>query len=180
LLFLHGRGRSKEDWKEYFSTLERKAVAKHPEGSGISYFALDLPGFGGSQLPGDVRGVREYSEFVLQFLAKLNVSQPVEIVAHSFGGRVAFYLAAKYPERVRRLWLMAPGGVEKGTSKVKKWMFSVGTTLLPQQVQHYVKRRMGSVDYKNAGKLAPIFKKVVNEDLRALFLQIFQPVQLYW
>jgi hypothetical protein len=34
LLFLHGRGRDKEDWKSYFSTLEKNQ---------ISFFAVDFP-----------------------------------------------------------------------------------------------------------------------------------------
>ena len=34
IVFLHGRGRSKEDWKSYFPHLEK---------NGISYIALDFP-----------------------------------------------------------------------------------------------------------------------------------------
>lgn len=145
----------------------------------ISFLALDFPGFGGSELPKEIRGVQEYSAFVLQALDKLDIRQPVEIVAHSFGGRIAFYLAANFPEKVKKLRLIAPGGVEKEISKTKKWMFSIGKTLLPQKAQQQLKHRISSSDYQNAGKLEPIFKKVVNEDLRMLFPQITQPVRLY-
>jgi pimeloyl-ACP methyl ester carboxylesterase len=124
--------------------------------------------------------VKEYSEFVLRFLEKLHVTEPIEIVAHSFGGRIAFYLAAKYPEKVSKLWLMAPGGVERPVSKTKKLMLKLGKNILPQRMQQYLKNRISSVDYQNAGKLLPIFQKVVSEDIRELFPQISQLVYLYW
>ena len=179
LLFLHGRGRNKEDWKVYCSAIEEKAITKHPDFSEISYLTLDLPWFWKSDTPKEVRGVKEYSEFILQFLKKLNITQPIEIIAHSFGGRIAFFLAANYPEKIKKLYLIAPAGVEKNPPKTKQRMYNLGKSLLPQQAQHYLKNRMSSVDYKNAGKLQPIFKKVVNEDLRELLPQIFQPVHLY-
>jgi pimeloyl-ACP methyl ester carboxylesterase len=74
--------------------------------------------------------VKEYAEFVLHLLDKLEIMGKVEIIAHSFGGRIAFYLAAKYPERVEKLFLAAPGGVENLPSATKKSLFNIGKKVL--------------------------------------------------
>jgi hypothetical protein len=81
---------------------------------------------------------------------------------------------------VSKLWLIAPGGIERGTHSTKKLLFTIGKILLPKTLQHHLKKRIGSVDYQKAGKLQSIFKKVVNEDLREFSVQVFQPLSLYW
>jgi pimeloyl-ACP methyl ester carboxylesterase len=110
----------------------------------------------------------------------LSIKKPIEVVAHSFGGRIAFYVAVHASESIKKLFLIAPGGVEQQPSKIKKGIFTLGKHLLPEKAQQYLKKHLSSVDYQQAGKLTNMFKKVVNEDLRALFFQISQPISLYW
>lgn len=109
----------------------------------------------------------------------MNITSAVEIIAQSMGGRMAFYLTAYHPKRVKKLWLIAPAGVEKTISPIKKFFFRIGKKILPQCIQRYVSKHIHSVDYQNAGKLQSIFKKIVSQDLRDLFPQITQPVTLY-
>lgn len=44
-------------------------------------------------------------------LRELGVTGPIDVVGHSFGGMIAAELAAHFPERVRRLALVAPYGL---------------------------------------------------------------------
>ena len=49
--------------------------------------------------------------FYDDLLRELGVSGPIDVVGHSFGGMIAAELAAHFPERVRRLALVAPYGL---------------------------------------------------------------------
>jgi pimeloyl-ACP methyl ester carboxylesterase len=70
--------------------------------------ALDLPGFGSSDLPLRPR-ISAYAEDVLAALAELGVERFV-LVGHSLGGAVATAVAERAPERTAALVLLAPAG----------------------------------------------------------------------
>ncbi|HEX5924741.1 MAG TPA: alpha/beta fold hydrolase [Baekduia sp.] len=70
--------------------------------------ALDLPGFGGSDLPTRPR-ISAYAEVVTWALGELDVSEVV-LVGHSLGGAVATAVAERAPERIGSLVLLAPAG----------------------------------------------------------------------
>lgn len=67
-------------------------------------FALNFPGHGGEPTDGSFL-MERFSEFVLDFLEKENLSQ-ADIFGYSMGGYVALYLAWKNPERVRRIFTL--------------------------------------------------------------------------
>ena len=62
----------------------------------FSYASLDLPGFGHSPEPTSGIGSREYAERCRDAVVELT-TEPAVLVGHSFGGRVAVCLAARYP-----------------------------------------------------------------------------------
>ena len=67
-------------------------------------FALNFPGHGG--LPtNEPFSMARFSGFVLDFLEKENLAA-VDVFGYSMGGYVALYLAAKHPERVRRIFTL--------------------------------------------------------------------------
>lgn len=174
LLFLHGWWRSKQDWDLYLPEIENR---------NISYIAVDFPGFWSSQTPREIWGVKEYSESIDSFLKKLHISSPIKIIAHSFWGRIAFYLAAQYPEIYTKLVLIAPGWVEKILSNQKKYFLNSAKKLfsLPgmKNIKNFLTQKIWSADYKNAWAMKDIFVKVVNEDLSDIFPYIKVPVQIH-
>ncbi len=70
---------------------------------GLPAIAPDLPGFGASPVPGEVIGADAYADIVAEILGSFD--RPPVLVGHSFGGRVAVCLAARYPEMVGPLVL---------------------------------------------------------------------------
>jgi pimeloyl-ACP methyl ester carboxylesterase len=151
---------------------------------------LDLPGFGWSQAPPAVWGIAEYATHVRGCLEGLGIGRAA-LVGHSFGGRLAIRLAATEPARVARLGLVASAGIRPprtlglrarvGMTKLLR--FLAGLPGLGPAIEPFRERwvaRVGSRDYRAAGRLRPILVKVVGEDLRDLLPRIAAPTLLLW
>jgi pimeloyl-ACP methyl ester carboxylesterase len=74
---------------------------------------LDLPGHGQSARPDLGYELGWYARVVAAWLARLDLQQ-IDVVGHSFGGGVAQMLLLECPARIRRLVLVAAGGLGKG------------------------------------------------------------------
>ena len=72
-------------------------------------YAVDFPGHGNSPEPPAPWSVTEYMELIWAFIRRMDISG-CDIIAHSFGGRVALLLAAEHPEAVRRMVLTGCAG----------------------------------------------------------------------
>lgn len=152
LLFLHGYNSSKESFFYQFQGI-----------SGYDLLAPDLAGFGRSELAAPY-GVGDYVEWVKTFLDKLELSS-VNIVAHSFGARVAIKLAANFPDRVKKLVIVGGAGLKKQSAKNSKKIKRYRQ--IKKFFPKFAERHFGSSDYRS---LSPMkkesFKKIINEDLR--------------
>jgi pimeloyl-ACP methyl ester carboxylesterase len=151
---------------------------------------IDLPGFGWSQAPPAVWGTAEYAGQVLAILESLGIGRAA-VLGHSFGGRVAIVLAATQPSRVARLTLVASAGIRPrrtlrvrarlATSRLLRGLAAVpGLTRVVEPLRAAWSERVGSRDYRAAGRLRPILVKVVNEDLRPLLPRIATPTLILW
>jgi abhydrolase domain-containing protein 6 len=73
--------------------------------------APDLPGFGETQLEEGVSfRVEDTAEHVLAWLDSLGI-RDFYLGGNSMGGYISVALARRVPDRVRALWLLAPGGL---------------------------------------------------------------------
>lgn len=181
LLLLHGWGAS----RKLFEQLVAHA------GNGHRVIAPDLPGFGDTPPPERPFCVDDYVDWVVSLMDSRSVAA-CDIVAHSFGGRVAIKLAAQYPERVRRLLLTDAAGVRPSRSlryharvagfRTARWLAQAGVlpAALARRMQQ-VTASAGSPDYQRAtGVMRDTFVRVVNEDLRTFLPGISHPVLLVW
>ena len=90
--------------------------------------AIDFPGHGKngrSAPPPKPWGVPDYMEMTAEVIRRLKLA-PCDIVAHSFGARVAILLAATYPELVGRMILTGAAGIKKpktGGATVKQRVY---------------------------------------------------------
>jgi pimeloyl-ACP methyl ester carboxylesterase len=95
LVLLHGLLDDSEGWTSLAMDTQRPC------------FAIDLPGFGGSELPLRPR-ISAYAEDVAAGLKRLGISE-CTLVGHSLGGAVGTAVAERY-EGVHSLVLLAPAG----------------------------------------------------------------------
>jgi pimeloyl-ACP methyl ester carboxylesterase len=96
-VYLHGLSGSATNWTDLAGQL-----APHAPG-----LALDLPGFGRSRPPASgLYTPAAHADAVLCFLAGLG--RPVHLLGNSLGGTIALTVAARRPELVRSLTLLAP------------------------------------------------------------------------
>src|SRR5439155_23717955 len=95
ILLIHGSGVSAGYWINQLCSL----------GDAFQVAAIDLPGHGKSD-PIPQASVEAYAETVGKFLKALDMD-PVLVVGHSLGGAVAMALAARRPETVPGLVLVA-------------------------------------------------------------------------
>lgn len=160
-----------------------------------STLAVDFPGHGKSGEPPQPWGVPEYAEQLWQLLEELKISR-VNIVAHSFGGRVAIYLASHHPECVEKLVITGGAGIRKPVSETQQKrqarykrynsMLSAMRSVKPiapvvEKWQNALRNRYGSPDYiKLNENMRKTFVKVISQDLHPMLKEIAAPTLLIW
>src|SRR3954451_9057942 len=102
VLFVHGLGGSWQNWLENLVQTAR---------AGYRAIAVDLPGFGHSELPAEKVSISGYGRGIEALLGELGVSGPVALVGNSMGGFVGAEVAIKFPQRVERLVLVSAAGI---------------------------------------------------------------------
>ena len=102
VLLFHGRNFPASYWQDVIAGLA---------GDGYRVIATDQIGFGKSSKPDIPANLDQFARNNLALLESLGLQQ-VDVVAHSMGGMVAVRFVRTYPERVRRLVLEAPIGLE--------------------------------------------------------------------
>jgi pimeloyl-ACP methyl ester carboxylesterase len=100
VVFVHGIAGS---WTNWIENLTR--VGRHRR-----VIALDLPGFGRSELPRDPISITNYARTVDALCQHMRLG-PVALVGNSMGGFIAADVAARFPARVERLVLAGAAGI---------------------------------------------------------------------
>jgi len=129
LVLVHGFGGDKDNWTR---------TARYLHGP-VRVIALDLPGFGESDSPPDgVYTIAEQVERLHAFVQKLGLTH-VHLGGHSMGGNVVATYAAKYPNEVGSLWLVANSGMNRAPpSELRQRIADTGkNALVPATVQEY-------------------------------------------
>src|SRR4051794_853098 len=101
VVFIHGLGGSWQNWLENLP-----AVAD----AGYRAIAVDLPGFGESEMPREKVSISGYGRWIEALLAELGVDAAA-VVGNSMGGFIGAELAIRFPQRVERLVLVSPAGI---------------------------------------------------------------------
>jgi pimeloyl-ACP methyl ester carboxylesterase len=180
IVYLHGWGTNLTWFSQLMDSLLH--IGRH--------IAIDFPGFGDSDMPSTVWGTAEYADFMCEFLKSRNVTTAY-IIGHSFGGRVAIQMASRHPDMVKGLVLIAAAGIKRNIAFKKKikvrtirFLAKTAAWLIPGrygiQIKDSLYDKIASKDYKDAGKMRPIFVKVVNEDLAPLLSDIQKPTILLY
>lgn len=98
VVFLHGWGLTDRTY-----TRSLQELATH----GLRVYAPALPGFGGTaDLPADQLSLAGFAGWVKAFADAVDITEPVTVVGHSFGGGVAIQTAHDAPDLVARMILV--------------------------------------------------------------------------
>ena len=100
LVFVHGLSGCWQNWLENIPHFARRHRV----------IAIDLPGFGESELPQEDITIPGYGRFVDAFLGEIGV-ECASIVGNSMGGFIAAEVALSHPGRVEKLALVSAAGV---------------------------------------------------------------------
>jgi len=83
--------------------------------AGLRVLVYDHYGRGFSDRPPAAYDADRFDRQLLELLASQKLSEPVDLVGYSMGGAVVTHFAARHPERVRRVGLIAPAGFSVST-----------------------------------------------------------------
>jgi len=111
VVLLHGLSSSMGFWEYQVPELAREHRV----------LAVDLPGFGASGRPDAPYTPPWYAAMVTGWMDHLGLDRAV-LVGHSMGGQIALTVALDQPERVERLVLSAPAGIETFGAGAAAWM----------------------------------------------------------
>jgi pimeloyl-ACP methyl ester carboxylesterase len=100
ILFVHGLSGQWQNWLEQLL----------PFSSDHRVVAVDLPGFGQSEMPRDKISISGYGVFVDRFMEAVGM-EAAALVGNSMGGFIGAECAIKFPHRVERLVLVSAAGI---------------------------------------------------------------------
>jgi pimeloyl-ACP methyl ester carboxylesterase len=172
ILILHGWGSCSKNWAEVKSYLENK---------GFKVYVPDLPGFGQNFPPKDVWSIADYAEWVRTYCKEKNLQQ-FFLLGHSFGGAISLKFSLKYPEKVKKLFLVAPAIIRKKSLKkeiIKKIVKPF--SFLPDAAKKIIYIKILKSDYPlKRGIMRDIFLKVIKEDQLEDCSGISVPTVIIW
>ena len=155
----------------------------------------DFPGHGESGRPPEPWGVPEYAENLIRLL-EVTEFMPCDVIAHSFGCRVATWIASERPELFRKIVFTGAAGIRpKQTEEAKKRSLQYqrlkkvaeGVSRVPlmgaaaQRMQEKLRQKYGSRDYNALDEeMRKTFVRVINLDLTDRYEKIHQSTLLIW
>lgn len=187
LLILHGWGSSSAVMMPLAEKLGRHRTC----------YLIDFPGFGNSPEPPAAWSVDDYAEATKAFTREVIAEKPIDLLAHSYGGRVSLKLLTEATAHsIDKVIFTGAAGlrpkrklsyyVRKYTAKTLKLPF----LLLPGRAREKGLKRLrdttlwkklGSSDYQQlSGVMRETFVKSVSEYLDPLLPKIEHEVLLIW
>jgi pimeloyl-ACP methyl ester carboxylesterase len=125
IVLLHGLNDSYLTWSRVAPTLATDRRVLMP----------DLPGYGLSERPDASYELAWHAKMIARWLERLGLER-FDLVGHSFGGGVAQVMLLECPTRIRRLVLVASGGLGREVS------LALRLASLPGVVEHLGQRFM--------------------------------------
>lgn len=173
ILLLHGWGGNTQSIRPLFDILKPRFCT----------YSLDLPGFGRSYTPSVPWQTSDYGECIKEFLKNFGIER-TGLMGHSFGGKISLWFSVNYPNMVNKLVLISSAGIKpkrKSTYYLKVFLAKTAKTFLPKGLKDKIYERIGSEDYKKAGKMRPTLIKILKEeDFKPLLSKILAPTLIIW
>lgn len=179
VLLLHGWGCSTKTMEPLLNFLS----------NGYKAVSIDFPGHGETDEPPEPWSVTEYAHLTRKLIETLGIA-PCHVIAHSFGCRVAIYMASEWPELFGKLLLTGAAGlIPKRTIKyyVKVYTYKLGKRLAKIRILDRLLRiserqkNAGSADYRAlSDNMKGTFVRVVNQNLFDRLKRVRSETLLVW
>lgn len=167
LIILHGWGQTSSDW-----TVMTQMLTKE-----LPVIALDLPGFGEEPLQNPNWTIPDYANWAASQLEK--IPDDKIILGHSFGGRIASYIASTRPTWLKGLILDGAPSIYRPSLKIRTKIFLAKIFKKLKLKKFFVARNNGLIDADNRG-LGKIFRNAVYFDQTETLPKISVPTLLIW
>ncbi|HEX5455750.1 MAG TPA: alpha/beta hydrolase [Candidatus Saccharimonadales bacterium] len=178
ILFLHGWADESSNFKALASVFS----------DNYRCIIIDLPGFGGSEIPKEPLYLPDFSRKVAKFLVKIR-TRPYAVIGHSNGGAIAINAISGNEISPKKLVLLASSGIRSGQSFKKTALkllakpAKASLIMVPAGKRKGLKRklyaRIGS-DYMVAENMKDTFKHIVSYDISADAASLDLPVLLIY
>jgi pimeloyl-ACP methyl ester carboxylesterase len=160
-------------------------------------YVFDLPGFGNSSIPHEPWSVDDYADLIQEFIDNQEFDS-VDLLVHSFGGRMALKLCARpnAKQYINRVLITGGAGMKpkrgwkyylrKYTAKLLKAPFLILPSSLRGKALGWLRntslwKALGSSDYsKLEGTMRETFVKTVTEYLEPCLPKIPHEILLLW
>lgn len=187
LVVLHGWGASTDVMTPLVNSLNIQRT----------FYLLDFPGFGNSPAPNSAWDVGAYARMVAEFINQV-CGGPVDIIAHSFGGRVTLKLCShpEWKQLIGKVLITGGAGMrprrsakfyfKKYLAKSLKFPFTLMPNAMGEGGLNWLRstklwKSLGSSDYQILqGVMREVFVKTVSEYLENTLPLINQEVLLLW
>ncbi len=148
---------------------------------------VDFPGSNGTPPPPLDAGTAEIADALAKEIRALNKGRLIWI-GHSFGCRIGIQLAARHPDLLSGMILIAAAGLQRKRTLAQQVKFrgrilayKAARSLLPEgPAREKLRGYFGSADYKSAGPLRSLLVRVVGEDLTDVAAKISCPTWLIY
>lgn len=183
LLCVHGWGGTKDSFTELRAALT---------GTDIQILTPDLPGFGSAQDPPHAWTVDDYADWIEHYMKEQNITEPIHLLGHSHGGRIAIKLAVRGSIPIEHLYLCAAAGIRhpRHLKRLVGLFFAkTGRATLSFPGLHYLQPFAKKILYKlvrvhDYELASPVMRdtlrNVTAEDLRPLLSFIHIPTDIFW
>jgi len=138
LVLVHGLASNAGFWREVIPQLNKR----------YRLIVVDLPGYGKSQ-KGDLPiGMQYYADQLVGLIDELKLTR-VSLVGHSMGGQIGITLALSHPDKIDRLILAAPAGIESFSRGSGDWLSRVITHEgVVKTTEEQIRRNLSSNFYR--------------------------------
>ena len=167
VILVHGLSASSRWWVRNIPALAER----------YSVYLLDLPGFGIMRRFRRRFVLDELSSGIVALMDTLGIRQ-AHLIGHSMGGYICLRIAARHPERVKRLVLVSPAGIPH--------IRSVRGYLLPLLVAiRYCKPGFLPILFSDALRAGPLTilratQDLLTKDIRDALHYVVAPTLLLW
>ena len=159
ILFLHGWGCNKNYFKKTTEIIDY-----------ANTIIIDLPGFGENDELTRPYEIEDFINEITLFLS-FNNFHPDMIIGHSFGGKLAVFLAKKI--KVKSLILLSPSIINKRKSLMTLIRIFLYKIIKRIKFLDFISKKMGSEDYKS---LSSVMKKTMSNIINKNGLNTFKEI----